>query len=52
LELLKRARALGMTIDKWKLQNMVWGMLEERASAPSKALLEFAGELGFALPGN
>jgi alpha-amylase/alpha-mannosidase (GH57 family) len=51
LELWKRARALGMTIDKWRLQNTVWGMLEERVSAPSKALLEFAGELSFALPG-
>jgi hypothetical protein len=51
LELWKRARSLGITVDKWRLQNVVWGMLEERASAPSKALLEFAGELGFALPG-
>jgi alpha-amylase/alpha-mannosidase (GH57 family) len=51
LELWKRAVALGIAIDKWRLQNAVWGMLEERVSAPSKALLEFAGELGFALPG-
>jgi alpha-amylase/alpha-mannosidase (GH57 family) len=51
LELWKRAGALGIIIDKWRLQNTVWGMLEERASAPSKTLLEFAGELGFALPG-
>jgi hypothetical protein len=50
LELWKRTAALGIIIDKWRLQNAVWGMLEERASAPSKALLEFAGELGFALP--
>ena len=51
LKLWKRVRALGINIDKWRLQNAVWNMLEERASAPSKALLEFAGELGFALPG-
>jgi hypothetical protein len=52
LELWKRAGILGIVIDKWRLQNAVWGMLEERASAPSDALLEFAGELGFALPGS
>ncbi|MDR0654369.1 MAG: DUF3536 domain-containing protein, partial [Synergistaceae bacterium] len=51
LELWKRAKALGITIDKWRLQNVVWGMLEERVSAPSNALLGIAGELGFALPG-
>jgi hypothetical protein len=51
LELWNRAAALGIAIDKWRLQNAVWEMLEERASAPSKALLGFAGKLGFALPG-
>jgi hypothetical protein len=51
LKFLRRAAALGITIDEWRLQNAVWGMLEERASAPSKALLGIAGELGFALPG-
>ncbi|MDR1134380.1 MAG: DUF3536 domain-containing protein [Synergistaceae bacterium] len=52
LELWRRAGILGIAIDKWRLQNAVWAMLEERASAPSDALLEFAGELGFALPGS
>jgi alpha-amylase/alpha-mannosidase (GH57 family) len=51
LELWRRAKALGITIDKWRLQNTAWGILEERAPAPSKALAEFAGELGLALPG-
>jgi hypothetical protein len=47
----RRAAELGIGIDKWRLQNAVWGMLEDCASEPPDALLEFAGELGFALPG-
>jgi hypothetical protein len=51
LKLWKRAEELGIGIDKWRLQNVVWHMLEVKTSAPSAALLQFAGELGFALPG-
>jgi hypothetical protein len=47
----RRAVELEIGIDKWRLQNVVWGMLEEKTSEPPDTLLEFAGELGFALPG-
>jgi hypothetical protein len=47
----RRAVELGVEIDKWELQNVVWSMLEERTSAPPDVLLELAGELHFALPG-
>lgn len=47
----RRAAELEIGIDKWRLQNAVWGMLEEKTSAPPDELLEFAGELGFAIPG-
>jgi hypothetical protein len=50
-KLWRRAVKLEIKIDKWRLQNAVWGMLEETTSEPAGALLEFAGELGFALPG-
>jgi alpha-amylase/alpha-mannosidase (GH57 family) len=48
----RRAEGLGVGVGvgKWMLQNAVWGMLEEKTSKPSEALLELAGELGFALP--
>jgi hypothetical protein len=51
LEQWRRAVELAIGIDGWRLQNVVWGMLEEKTEAPSGTLLEFADELGFATPG-
>jgi hypothetical protein len=48
----RRAVELEIDIDKWRLQNVVWGMLEEKTEAPSGTLLELAGDLGFAIPGS
>jgi hypothetical protein len=47
----RMAAGLGINIDKWRLQNIVWEMLERSTAEPAGVLLKFAGELGFALPG-
>ena len=47
----RRAMELDIEIDKWRLQNAMWEILEAHTSVPHDILLEFAGELGFALPG-
>ena len=47
----RRAIELDIEIDKWRLQNAIWDMLESHTLIPQPALLELAGELGFALPG-
>ena len=50
-KLWRRAAELEIEIDKWRLQNAVWEMLDGHTSVPHDVLLEFAGELGFAIPG-
>jgi len=47
----RRAMELEIRIDRWRLQNAVWDMLEKNTSVPNDILLEIAGELGFAIPG-
>jgi hypothetical protein len=54
MELLRQwrmAAGLGINIDRWRLQNIVWEMLEKSTAEIPGVLLKFAGELGFALPG-
>ncbi|MDR1137303.1 MAG: DUF3536 domain-containing protein [Synergistaceae bacterium] len=45
------AAGLGIGVDKWRLQNVVWEMLEKHTTELPNILLELAGEMGFALPG-
>ena len=45
-----RADELGITIDRWRLQNGMWAILDENDSAPSEQLLNLAKALGFATP--
>jgi hypothetical protein len=47
----KMAVRLGIVIDKWRLQNVVWKMLEKHAAELPGVLLEWAAEMGFSLPG-
>jgi hypothetical protein len=47
----RRAMELEIGIDRWRLQNAVWNILEGNTSVPHDVMLGFAGELGFALPG-
>ena len=47
----RRAMEMGIEIDTWRLQNAMWDILEGHTSVPHDILLEFAGKLGFALPG-
>jgi alpha-amylase/alpha-mannosidase (GH57 family) len=47
----RMAVGLGIDIDKWRMQNIVWEMLEKSTTELPDVLLKLAGELGFALPG-
>jgi hypothetical protein len=47
----KIASGLGIDIDKWRIQNVVWEMLGKYTTELPGVLLKLAGELGFALPG-
>lgn len=50
LALWNKAVELGIEINRWRLQNGMWAILDENESAPSDELLSLAEALGFATP--
>ncbi len=47
----RRAAALRIEIDRWRLQNQMWRVLSENSDAPGNAILALANDFGFATPG-
>ena len=50
LELWARAAGLNIEIDKWRLQNRMWAILEGQNANLSGTILKMAAVLGFATP--
>ncbi|MDR3331266.1 MAG: DUF3536 domain-containing protein [Synergistaceae bacterium] len=50
LSLLGRTEELGISIDKWMLQNKIWEILTEYKSEPPEVVIELTKLLGFATP--